>query len=532
MLNKTFHFLAIAVIVLYLVISFIVVKDYGITWDEPVNFEIGHKYLHYYITGELNLADDAPKIEGHPNFYVDAVTYFPATQKFGAVANTLSAVTCYIFYQRFHLLDPIPAHHIVVPILVAIFLYILFSFVRRYWGSFVAFLSVASLISYPRFFGHSFNNIKDVPQMVFSSLTIMVFVNWWFTKRIKYLYFTFILFGIALATKVDAVFAPVILILWLTPVFIQKLRRNDLLKIRTLAHMTAGGVIVALLFIVSYPPLLKMNKVNFLYSMLSWYSNVAAAPNISWNLYAPLQISYVTPVIMLCLFAAGFIWISCNDITKNRTNFLLLIWFAFPVLRQCFPHVNHYDGIRHFLIFLVPFTIITSIGAEKVAGYLTNYTKIKRTISTGLLCIIILLPNVYSIVSAHPYQTTYFNCLIGGLKGAQNRGVPFSCDYWLNSYREAGEWLEKNAKSDAKFCAYPSKNLSYYISRKDLISIPPESIFQDNTSNVYFVLIPRTWWPKMIFLDISKFLSKLEEYEVVYQIKRQEGEIVTIYHKP
>ena len=45
--------------------------DYGITLDEPRNFGIGHKYLHYFKTGHLDFEDDRPRIEGHPDFYTN-----------------------------------------------------------------------------------------------------------------------------------------------------------------------------------------------------------------------------------------------------------------------------------------------------------------------------------------------------------------------------------------------------------------------------------------------------------------------------
>ena len=156
----------------------------------------------------MNFKDDTPKIEGHEELYTHIVKDYPYQQ--WPFANILSAITCYIFYQKLHLLDLISAHHIIIPILTAVFLYILFRFVKRYWGSFAGLVSVLTLITYPRFFGHSFNNIKDVPLIIFSSIAIMHFTEWFLKHKIRYLYYGFIFLGFALAIRADAILVLVI----------------------------------------------------------------------------------------------------------------------------------------------------------------------------------------------------------------------------------------------------------------------------------------------------------------------------------
>jgi hypothetical protein len=49
------------------------------------------------------------------------------------------------------------------------------------------------------------------------------------------------------------------------------------------------------------------------------------------------------------------------------------------------------------------------------------------------------LPTLWRL---HPYQMTYFNFLVGGLAGADGR---YETDYWLASYKEAVEWVNRRA---------------------------------------------------------------------------------------
>lgn len=530
--------LAILIVSIYLVIAFFIVKDYGISPDAPPTFTVGEKYLHFYRTGHLDFQDDIPKIENHPFFYDQQIKQF--LKQFYYViypfSGILSGVTCYIFYQKLHWLDLISAHNIFIPILTAVFLYILFLFVKKHWGNSAGLISLLALITYPRFFGHSFYNFKDVPETIFFSTTIMLFAEWVLSRRIKYIYLASICFGLALATKMDAILIPVILIIWQAPIFYKYMVTDSTVRIRTLLHIIIGFTITCILFASCYPPLLpgRPDKLEFLLNIYKNARFLGGAPNISWNLYAPVQILYLTPVIIYILFIFGLAW-AFIKFRSGRLYILLIIWVLFPILRHCLPRTNHYDGLRHFLVFIVPFAIIVSVGVTQLSNICSRFIKIKKGLLTTFICMLFLIPNLYALISLHPYQTTYFNSLIGGLKGAQEKEFPFSCDYWFNSYRNAGKWLDKNAQSGSNCYAYCfNEQLKYYISRLDLkhlslsckdnlLSIPP---------NTYIVMVPRKWWIYMSYFNIDKTLSVLHKLEIVYQIKRQGGEILTIYYNP
>jgi len=57
-------------------------------------------------------------------------------------------------------------------------------------------------------------------------------------------------------------------------------------------------------------------------------------------------------------------------------------------------------------------------------------------------CLAALVLPVKDLAGLHPYQTTYFNALVGGVAGADGR---YDTEYWLTSYREAIEWVNAHA---------------------------------------------------------------------------------------
>jgi len=422
-------------------------------------------------------------------------------------------------------------------------MFALFIFVRKRLGPTIAVLSVVLLITYPRFFGETFNNSKDVPSLIFFSLSVLAFSEWVFARKARYLYLGFLLWAFTLATKMDGVIVPIILLIWQLPHIIDLILRNSFVMFRTVLHLTLGVMLSFGTLLFLYPPFWPTcysGKAEYLLSvyyfcggLLQHVFQSGLNKDIGWNIYAPLQIFYTTPVLVLFLLIFGLA--SCfMKMRRNRIYALLLVWLFVPVLRQCLPRVNHYDGLRHFLHFVVPFSIIAAIGSVDLAGQCAKFLKIRRRTCIIMLTLCLLISNLYPLIITHPYQTTYFNSLIGGLNGAQEAGFPYSCDYWYNSYREAGAWLDNNAFHGAHCYSFIASHiLKYNLSRADLelVDLSPQDISKI-MPNSYIVVVAKKSKNKPFAPSRAKFLFDIRNLKAVYSIKRQGGEIATIYYKP
>ena len=546
-LNKKINVLAFLLILTYGIISLFIVKDYGLTIDEPENLGIGHKYFYYFQTGHLNFQDKLPEIE-FPHFYDEGTAKYPYV--FYPLASTLSAATYYLFSQKLNLLDPIAAHHAIIPLLTIFLLLFMFFFVKKYWGNIIALISIITLIANPHFFGNTFHNVNGTVLIIFFSITLMMFANWILTQKIKYLYLSFIFWGLALTSRMDGLLVLPTIILWQLPFLLKALLNNSTIKIRTLVHIFIGFIITFFIIIICWPPLhpwlyknskeYLLNSFNFIFRAIRYAVGMGTDLNSSWNIYAPTQIFYTTPIIMLIFFSLGslYLFFSLYKNSQKKLFFFLLVWMFFPVLRHCFPRTNHYDGLRHFLIFLVPFSIITAIGLVYLSKIIFKKINLKKTqlIITFPLFLILILPNIFSLITLHPYQTTHYNILAGGLEGALKKDIPFSGDFYLLSLKEAVEWLNEKAKSKCYvstrlFECYGPFLLNNYPLREDLkiIAFNKDSI----PSNTYLINIPRRWnrldWDKIP--PIETLISNFNKLQLVHQIRRQGGEIMTIYYK-
>lgn len=533
--SATVHAAAIAVIGVYLTLGFALVKDYGLTMDAQDDFAIGLKYLHYYATGHLDLRDDQPTISGHPMVYsrTQIADHPYYTYPF---ANTLSALTCRLFYEKLDILDAVSGHHIIIPIMLAGFLYPLFLFVRRHWGDSAALLTLLFLLTYPRFFGDSFNNIKDVPLTVLFSLTIMFYADWRLAGRKLHLYLAAVFFSLAFATKPDVFFAAVILALWECFALATRTLDAGIFRQHLLLHYALAAVLCVLLSWTLYPPLHPWNPgwTTYFLDSVDYMRSIAKWTGMPWNVYAPSYVLFASPPVALLCLTVGVVFIACG-ILRVPLNSLLLIWVTVPVLRHCLPHTNHYDGMRHFLLFAVPFSILAALGLTRLVRLLGRCFPFKEQVLAVALGGGCIVSSLAGVVLTHPFQSTYFNALMGGLRGAQAVDYPYACDYWGNSYRMTGEWLDAHARTNANYHAIVGAGLQRWsIRRPDLVEIPHVNSPADIPPNTYLIVIPRKRWGGLVVQwgVVNKWKYVAATYQRVYHVERQGGEIVSIFYNP
>ncbi len=114
----------------------------------------------------------------------------------------------------------------------------------------------------------------------------------------------------------------------------------------------------------------------------------------------------------------------------------LLIW---PFLRML--NTPAHDGIR---LFLPTFFFIAAFAGWGVVGVSDWFSRSERArlIVRSVLSVVVLAPAVYAIVRIHPYELSYYSELIGGPRGAWEKG--FEISYWYEAFddRVLGELNE------------------------------------------------------------------------------------------
>ena len=191
---------------------------------------------------------------------------------------------------------------------------------------------------------------------------------------------------------------------------------------------------------------------------------------LPWHFFSVVTALQLT-IPALALFIGGVILAirGFREQSDNNTLIILALWLALPILADILAVMNVY-GNRHLLFVLPPVFAIGSLAWKSLLN------RLKWVAAKGLLAGLLILPGVISIITYHPYEYVYYNLLGGGLQGAVGR---FQLDYWCTGYREAMEFVNDEAPSEAIIAVWGPLEAASDFARSDLTVVPAGNLPQD-----------------------------------------------------
>jgi hypothetical protein len=147
--------------------------------------------------------------------------------------------------------------------------------------------------------------------------------------------------------------------------------------------------------------------------------------------YVPAMLAVKLPEVLVVLGAVGLVAALATrppDAAERARLRLVLLWFVVPIVYIALFDVRLYDNERHVL-FLVPSLAVLS---GWVLSQVAKRSLALRVAAIGIALVTLLL-NVRASWRLHPYEYTYFNTFVGGLRGAESR---FATDFWGLSTKE------------------------------------------------------------------------------------------------
>jgi hypothetical protein len=155
----------------------------------------------------------------------------------------------------------------------------------------------------------------------------------------------------------------------------------------------------------------------------------------TWTVYPFVCFALTTPLFVLGSGAIGLAVGWRGDRPRRAIWLLLVIWMILPLLRIAAPHSNFYDANRHFIEYVPALCCLAGVGfwmTLGAVGRLAARLAARRRLDparTGALTLAATLAMaglgvvgvVSPVVASHPWETAYFNRLVGGLGGAQRR---------------------------------------------------------------------------------------------------------------
>jgi len=245
-----------------------------------------------------------------------------------------------------------------------------------------------------------------------------------------------------------------------------------------------------------------------------WGTQTPLAP---WHY--PWVLTFITiPLITLIPFFVGWVRILAYP---DRTRAFLLFNALFPLLLISLPSAPKYDGVRLFLPAFPFICLIAGMGIDQIFLWAQKirWGKIFYLLYAGLF----ILTVYTSICKIHPYQSSYFNEVIGGIDGATQKG--FEPEYWGNAYIGTLKWL--NEHPGGKYWLYmadlePKILWGWELYKKD--GLLDKSIqFGNQRNSDYLILLIRPG-----FFD-EEMWRYYRHHKAVFSVKLSQTSLINIY---
>jgi len=386
----------------------VTLDDPGIAWDEPSSIFPGWSYARWFA-----------HLPSLPFGRSDIDRFWAPNHEHPPFAKLLMGFSQLVLGG-----SPLLASRLAVAVLFAVLVEMVFAFGWRQFGGLAGAMAAASLVCMPRVFAHAHLAALDVPMAFAWFLTVAAFTRAIERGSHRAAALAGVCFGLALLTKINAVFLPLVLLGW--GLWFHR-RRAAIPLLWTLGL----GLVV---FVAGWPWLWPDVPARLLaYLRPTWRVSIPvkyfggvwddkAAP---WHY--PLVMTAVTvPVGVLFIALLGLVGAARSFLRDDRQAFLIVnLVVALGVFAV--PGVPKYDGVRLFLPAFPFVALLAGIGGARCWDWVARRWP-RRPWRPLLLSVVFFLSQLAGIAWFHPYELSYYNALVGGLWGAEKLG--FETTYW------------------------------------------------------------------------------------------------------
>jgi len=440
--NTTETVIVLAFFLFLLALGLLLYQDYGLTWDDLAQVEIGELNFNYAYQGD-------PALFSLKNRY-----YGPL---FEMLLHwiTRDLADPQRFFSR-HLLTFFSFY------LGMIFFYKLTKRITRNW--LFGLLGCIILLLSPRIFAHSFYNSKDIPFMAMFIIAVYTLIKFLDKKNLLNALIHALGSAMLIALRAPGILIPALTLgFLLLEVLVRSKRTSIKMTILTgvLYAIITGGLTILFWPILWHDPLnefinalQQMSKFPWLGGVVFYRAQFVDAQQLPWH-YIPLWILITTPLAYLALAGLGAIKESISFfaskgliVTARKRNFLILTaWSVLPILAVISLKSVLYDAWRQMFFIYPAIVLFAMLGLQAIYNLRTAQLPRQVFIAISILIFLgIILAPLNFMLNNHPHQNVYFNRLGGEDMARVKRH--YELDYWGLSYKQGLEYILANDPSD------------------------------------------------------------------------------------
>ncbi len=420
---------------LVVIIALLLYKDYGLTWDEPTQRNIGLAAYNYVKSGDMTYMQMMDKIYGVgfelPLIYLEKLFNLKDTRDIYQFRHL-----CYILFFSF-----------------ACFIFFRLN-LKLFQKVAIAIIPPLILLLSPRIFAHAFFNSKDIPFLGMYIICYYALLNY----LLKSSYKNLIVLGVCAGLLIN--FRIMGIQFFATALFTIVLYLFQKKKLRFGIHFFLFAAVAALCLYATWPylwhrPVKNFQSAYWLMSKFPWigtmlFNGKVITPGQHLTEYLFTWMRITIPVLYIIMTFLGWIMFLFQAIRKPlrifETPAKILGWVLIanavaPVVAVLYLKSILYDDWRQ-LYFIYPSCIL-------FIGYLFYYLeqwKPKISSIARLLCIVYMGYIGFLMIRLHPYEHIYFNETVSKKNGYIHNH--YDQDYWGTSFYDGLQYILKHDNAD------------------------------------------------------------------------------------
>jgi 4-amino-4-deoxy-L-arabinose transferase-like glycosyltransferase len=453
----------------------------GVPRDESFYFHAAHEYIGWFEQLWMNIREGQP-LEAFEKASID--DHWAYNGEHPVLAKTLFALSHKLFGELLGWLSPMNAMRLPGMGFGALAVSLTYLFGAKVFGRLAGFAAAGCLLFQPRYFFHAHLACFDVP---ITALWVAVVYAYWrsLEEKPSWAVVTGLLWGLALSTKLNAFFLPVVLVgHWLVIHWrefswrpTESVTQFEMPRI-PLAFWSML-IIGPLVFFLLWPRLWHEPVEHF-----RWYVNFHLDHTHYFVqyfhrdlIYPPFPIEFpwvmtlvTVPGTILLAFVAGLLglwpqgraWLDrwAQAISEwslperypdaKGTHALIVINLIFPIALISMPDTPIFGGTKHWMPAMPFMAIIAGFGVQYVSRVIADWLSIRRAafVGSAMAMLAALGPAVYATAHNHPFGTSYYSEVIGGQRGAADAGM--MRQYWGYTSKQALPWLNQQVEEETK----------------------------------------------------------------------------------
>ena len=476
-------------------------KDYGVTWDEPPYFHAADLHIAWITELASNVANRKWQQSLADSEIKSAWHWNPYNVPHPPFSRIVSGLTKLLFASR---LDSFSAYRMGPALFFSVLVTIMYFWINELFGRATGLFSALALACTPNLFGFAHIAVTDLPLATMWFLTSYFFWkglgDWRWSVALG------IAWGLALATKFPALLIPFPLILW-AHLFHRHKYVNNLFALVFLAPV---------IMIATQPYLWHqtgVRVVEFLYEGVSrgyrpdanfpvlFFGKLYYTSQLPW--YYPFFLLGITtpePILALALLGIALIY----RLDEQRSGMVLFLFNAlFIPAMGLLPGAVLHDGVRQ-LLSSIPFVValagggfyvlvrFLSVQAEKIRA--AEKIKHSRSKTVGSAFVLLLFPVALDLFIYHPFELSYYNRLIGGVRGAYEKGIEVT--YFMEAFTPGFlQYLNNNLPARGVINASFANFMFQYYQKENRLR-PDLQFVQNENADYYILLTRRSVWSK------------------------------------